>query len=115
VLKLFHRTANGNMDGADLLADAAILNFINICIQQTPHYFVGISRHSVEFPQLCINNSYPNSSYWPYQSWLMLLVSYTIVPERDQLQNCLDSTLAELENWLKANQHTKLNQMSHKQ
>jgi CheY-specific phosphatase CheX len=37
------------------------------------------------------------------------------VPERDQLQNCLDSALAELENWLEANKHTKLNQMSHKQ
>jgi hypothetical protein len=78
VLKLFHRTANGNVDGADLLAGAGILNFVNICIQQTPvnapHYFIDNSRHSAEFPQLYINNSYPNSIYWPYLSWLMLLV-----------------------------------------
>jgi hypothetical protein len=37
-LKLFHPTANGNMDGADLLAGTEILNFINICTQQTPIY-----------------------------------------------------------------------------
>jgi len=36
-------------------------------------------------------------------------------PERDQLQNCLDNALAELENWLQANKRTKLNQMCHKQ
>jgi len=33
-------------------------------------------------------------------------------PERDQLQNCFDNALAELENWLKASKHTKLNHMS---
>jgi len=33
-------------------------------------------------------------------------------PVRDQLQNCLDNALAESENWLQANKHTKLNHMS---
>jgi len=28
-------------------------------------------------------------------------------PESDKLQSCLDIALAELENWLKANKHTK--------
>jgi hypothetical protein len=32
-------------------------------------------------------------------------------PERDQLQNCLDSALTELENWVKANKHSEPNQM----
>jgi len=35
-------------------------------------------------------------------------------PEIDQLQNFLDNVPAVLENWLKANKHTKLNQMCHK-
>jgi hypothetical protein len=56
VLKLFHPTANKNVDGVDLLPGAGLLNFINICIQQTPvnapYYFVDYSRCSVEFPQL---------------------------------------------------------------
>jgi hypothetical protein len=86
LLKLFLPTANGNVDGVDLLAGAGILNFVNICIQQNPvnasHYFVDNSQCSVEFPQLYINDSYPNSICRPYLSWLMLLVSYTVVPER---------------------------------
>jgi len=70
----------------------------------------------VKFPQLCINDSYPNCQfagltytgrcYWYHVLWLL---------ERDQLQNCLDSALAKLENWLKANKNTKLNHMCHKQ
>ena len=47
----------------------------------------------------------------------MLLDHVLSCPERDQLQNCRDSALAELENRLKANKHKhpKLNQMCHKQ
>ena len=70
----------------------------------------------VDFPHLYINDSYPNCEfagvtytsrcYWYHEQ---------LRPERDQLQNCLDSALAELQNWLKANKHTKLNQMCHKQ
>jgi hypothetical protein len=70
----------------------------------------------VKFSPLHINDSYPNcqiagltySGHWYWYHVLSL-------PERDQLQNCLDSALAELENWLEANKHTKLNQMCHKQ
>ena len=60
----------------------------------------------VEFPQLYINDSYPNCQfaaltytgrcYWYHALWR---------PERDQLQNCPDSALAE--NWHQANKHTK--------
>jgi hypothetical protein len=70
VLKLLHPTVNGNVDGADLLA--GMLNFVSICIQQTPvnasHYFVDNSECSVKFPQLYINDSYPNSICRPYLS-----------------------------------------------
>jgi len=70
----------------------------------------------VEFPQLHINDFYPNCQFTglPYTGrcyWYHVLSH----PERDQLYNCLDNALAELENWLKANKHTKLNKMCHKQ
>ena len=70
----------------------------------------------VRFPQLYINDSYPNCQfvgltytgrcYWYHDLSL---------PERDLLQNCLDSVLAELENWVKANKHSEHNQMCHEQ
>ena len=67
----------------------------------------------VDFPQLYINDSYRNCQFagltdtgWCY--WCHDLSR----PERDQLQNCIDSALAKLENWRKANKHTKLNDMS---
>jgi len=41
-------TVNGNVEAADMLAGAGILNFLNIYIQQTPinapHYSVDNSR-----------------------------------------------------------------------
>ena len=70
----------------------------------------------VKFPQLYINDSYSNSqfaglTYTGRSYWYYVLLR----PERDQLQNCLDNALTELENWLEANKCTKLNQMCHKQ
>jgi len=70
----------------------------------------------VEFPQLYINDSYPNCQfagltytgrcYWYHD------LSHL---ERHQLQNCLVSALAELENWVIENKHSEPNQMCHKQ
>jgi len=41
-------TANGNVEGADMVAGAGIMNFLNIYVQQTPmnapHYSVDNSR-----------------------------------------------------------------------
>jgi len=70
----------------------------------------------IKFPQLYINDSYPNCQFaiLTYTSWCYWY-HVLLGPERDQLQNCLDSAFAKLENWLKANKHTKLNQMCHKQ
>ena len=68
----------------------------------------------VEFPQLYINDSYPNCQFAGLTSTGRCYWYHDLLhPERDQLQNCLDSALAELENWVKAN--TELNQMCHKQ
>jgi len=57
----------------------------------------------VEFSPLYINDSYPGCQFtgltytgWCY--WYYVLSH----PERYQLQNCLDSALAKLGNWLKA-------------
>jgi len=68
----------------------------------------------VEFPQLYINNSYPNCQFAGL-TYTVQCYSYRILwhPERDQLQNCPDSALAE--NRHQANKHTKLNHMCHKQ
>ena len=70
----------------------------------------------VEFPQLYIYDTYPNCQfiglthtgrfYWHHD------LSH---PERDQPPNCLDSALAELENWVKADKHSEPNQMCHGQ
>jgi len=62
----------------------------------------------VEFPQLYINESYPNCQLAGL-TYTGRCYSYQVLlrPERDQIQNCLDSALAKLENWLKANKHTK--------
>jgi len=67
-----------------------------------------ILSFGVKFPQLYINDSHPNCQfagltytgrcYWYHVLSLL---------ERDQLQNCLDSALVELENWPKANKHKK--------
>jgi hypothetical protein len=60
-------TANGNMEGADTLVVARILNFKNIYIQKTlvnalivPLIILGFG---VKFPQLYINDSYPNCQF----------------------------------------------------
>ena len=40
-------TANGNVEGADTVAGAGMLNFLNIYVQHTPvnaHYYVENSR-----------------------------------------------------------------------
>jgi len=70
----------------------------------------------VEFPELYVNDSYPNGqfaglTYTGQCYWYHVLLR----PERDQLQNCLDNALAKLENWFQAIKHTKLNHMCHKQ
>ena len=76
-------TANVNVESADKLAGAGILNFLNIYVQQTPvhasHHFVDNSRfwcrvssvvHERFLSKLSI--CLPNL-YWP-----MLLISCTI-------------------------------------
>ena len=113
-------TANGNVQGGDMLAGAGILNFLNIYVQQTP----------VNAPQQSVDNSWflylvssgvhkqflsKLSIYRPNLYWQTLLVSCTIVSLKGPTLKLLDSALTKLENWLKANKHTKLNQMCHKQ
>ena len=43
-------TANGNVEGADMLAGAGIWNFLNIYVQQTP---VNVPPCSVDNSQFC--------------------------------------------------------------
>jgi hypothetical protein len=109
-------TANGNVEGADTLAGTGILNFLNIYVKQTSVILSLIFVFGVEFPQLCINDSYPNCQFSGLtctgRCYCYHVLSHR---ERDQLQNCLDSALAELENRHKANKRTKLNQICHKQ
>ena len=70
----------------------------------------------VEFSQLYMNNSYPNCQFagltYTGRCYWYPDISH---PERDQLKNCLDNALAKLENWVKANKHTKVSDMCHKQ
>ncbi len=110
-------TANGNVEGADMLAGAGILNLF---MYNRPPLMLLIVLlilvgFGVEFPQLYINDSYPNCQFaglthtGRYYCYHLLSC-----PERDQLQNCLYSALAELENGLKASKHTKLNHTCHK-
>ena len=110
-------TANGNMEG---VAGAGILIFLNISHNGPPLMLLIILfiifGFGDKFPQLYLNDSYPNCqfaglTYTGQCYWYHVLLH----PERNQLQNCLDIALAKLENWLKANKHTKLNQMCHKQ
>ena len=113
-------TANGNVEGVDALAGTGILNFLNIYVQQTAlmHLIILfiILGFGVEFPQFNINDSYPNCQFagltYSGRCYRYHDLSH---PERDKLQNCLDSALAELENWVKANKHSEPNQMCHKQ
>jgi hypothetical protein len=95
-------TANGNVEGVDMLAGAGILDLPNIYVQQTP---VNVPHCSVDnywfwcrvssvVPKLSICR--PNL-YCP-----MLLVHVLLLSEIDLLQSYLDSALTKLENWLKA-------------
>jgi len=113
-------TANDNVEGVDVLAGAGILIFRNISHNRPPLMLLIILMiifgFGVEFPQLYINDSYPNCqfaglTYTGHCYWYHVQSH----PERDQLQNCLFSAPTKLENWLEANEHTKLNQMCHKQ
>jgi len=65
-----------------MLTGAGILNFLNIYVQLTPLMLqiilLIILGFGVEFPQLYINDSYPNLICWPNPYWPMLLVSCTI-------------------------------------
>jgi len=61
-------TANGNVEGADTLAGAGILNFLNICVQQTPvnapYYSVDNSRFWCRVSSVVHKkNSYPNCQF----------------------------------------------------
>jgi len=70
----------------------------------------------VKFPQFYMNSSYPNCQFAGL-TYIGRCYWYPDLshPERDQHQNCLDSPFAELENWVKGNKHTKLNETCHKQ
>jgi len=61
----FTPTANGNVEGADMLAGAGILNFLNVYLQQTSinsHYSLDNSvGFGVEIPQSYMNDYCPNS------------------------------------------------------
>ena len=115
-------TANGNVEGSGTLAGARISNFLNIYLQQTPvnapHYSVDNSQFWCRVPSVVHKRFLSRLSICrPNLHRPMSLVSCTVqlCPERHLLQNCLDNALAKLENWLKANRHTNLNQMCHKQ
>ena len=58
-------TQNGNVEGADMLAGAAILNILNICIQQIPVNAPNCSLDNigVEFPHFYINDFFPNCQF----------------------------------------------------
>ena len=113
-------TGNGNVEDADMLAGAGILNCLNIYVQQTTvnaaRVLLIILGFGVEFPQLYINDSYQNSQFAGLTCTGRCYCYHVLLrPERDQLQNCLYSALAKLENWLKASKHIELNHTCHKQ
>jgi len=97
-------TVSGNVEGADTLAGAAILNFPNIYVQQRPtlnasHYSVHNSRFLRRVSPVVHKRFLSTLSICsPNQYWPMLLVSSAFASERVQLQNCLENALAELEN-----------------
>jgi len=93
-------TPNRNVEG---VAGARILIFLNISHNRPPLMLLLILLiifgFGVEFPQLYINDSYPNCQFagltYTGQCYLYHVLS---LPEGDQLQNCLDNALAKLEN-----------------
>jgi len=63
----FVATRNGNMEGADMLAGAGMLNFLNILYNRPLlmllHILLVILGFGVEFPQFYMDNSYPNCQF----------------------------------------------------
>jgi len=113
----FIPSANGSVEGVDMLAGARIWNFLNIYVNRPPIMLLVILLIfglGAEFPQLYINYCYPNCQFvaltYTGQCYLYHVLS---CPEIDQLQNCLDNVFALLENWCKANKHANLNRMCH--
>ena len=111
-------TADGKVEGTDILVGTGILNCLNIYVQETtvnaPYFSADNSRFwcrvsSVVHKRFLSKLQFAGLTYtgWCYCYHILSC------PERDQ--NCLYSALAELENWLKASKHTKLNHMCHKQ
>ena len=77
-------TANGNVEVADTLAGAGILNFLNIYVQLTPanvpHYSVDNSRFWCQVSSVVHKRFlFKLSICRPKLYWPMLLVSYTIM------------------------------------
>ena len=73
-------TANGDVEGADMLAGAGMLNFLNIYVQQTtvnaPTYSVGNSWFWCPVPSVVHEQLLSKLSICrPNLYWLMLLVS----------------------------------------
>jgi hypothetical protein len=96
-------TAYGNVEGAETLAGAGMLNFLNVYIQQTtlnaPPYSVGNSWFwcpvsSVVHEQSLSTCQFAGLTCTGRCYWYPDLSH----PERDQLQKCLDNALVELEN-----------------
>ena len=63
----------------------------------------------VKFPQFYINDSNPSCQFADL-TYTGRCYGYHVLsrPERDHLQNYLDCSLAEFENWLIANKHKNL-------
>ena len=114
--KLFSLHSQWECGGYGYTGRYRILNFLNIYIQQTPvngpHYSVDNSRLWCRVSQVVYPNcQFARLTYFGRYYWCHELLH----TERNQIQNCLDSALSELENWVKANKHMKLNQMCHRQ
>jgi hypothetical protein len=93
---------SGNVEGANMLAGAGIMNFPNVYVQQTrvnSHYSVDNPRFWLNINHSCPNCQFAGLTYTGQCYWSCVLSH----PERDQLQNCIDIEVAELEKWLKAN------------
>ena len=105
-------TANGDVEDADTLAGTVILTYSRPPLMLLIVLLI-ILGFVVKFPQLYTYDSYSNCQFagltYTGECYWYHVLSHT---ERDKLQNCLDSSLAELESWLKASKHTKLNHMS---
>ena len=103
-----------------MLAGAGILNCLNIRYNRPSLMLLIvlliILGFGVKFPQLYINNSYQNCQFADLTNTGRCYCYHVLSRlERDHLQNCLYSALAELENWLEASKRTKLNRMCHTQ